>query len=141
MVEVIVVAHFGLAEKFVEVAEKIVGKRPKNMQAISINPGTDVKEINQRISKAIKKADDKDGILILTDMFGGTPCNMSLAFLREGKVEVLTGLNLPMLIEVLDAKHNGKTLADLAQYVQSLGQKNICLASDILHKKSTSCRD
>ncbi len=141
MIEIIVIAHFGLAEKFVEVAERIVGSKPTNMQAISVDPGIEIKEINQEITNAIKKADGKDGILILTDMFGGTPCNMSLAFLKEGAVEVLTGLNLPMLIEVLDAKHNGKTLAELAQDIQSLGQKNICLASDILHKKSTTGKD
>jgi len=138
MIGVVVVAHFGLAEKFVEAAEKIIGKKPENLVAISINPGNDINEINQKIMKAIKKAGGKDGILILTDMFGGTPCNMSLAFLREGKVEVLTGLNLPMLIEVLDVKHDGKPLTDLAQHLQSLGQKNICLASEILHKTSTN---
>lgn len=141
MVKIIVVAHFGLAEKFVEVAEKIVGRKPTNMQAISVDPGSDVEEINQTITKAIKKADGNDGILILTDMFGGTPCNMSLAFLKEGAVEVLTGLNLPMLIEVLDAKQNGKTLAQLARDIQSLGQKNICLASEILSAKATDSND
>ncbi|RLA92696.1 MAG: PTS fructose transporter subunit IIA [Deltaproteobacteria bacterium] len=135
MVGVIVVAHFGLAEKLVEVAEKIVRKKSENIIAITINPSNDINEINQKITKAIKKVDGKEGVLILTDMFGGTPCNMSLAFLKEGEIEVLTGLNLPMLIEVLDAKHEGKTLAELAQHIQSLGQKNICLASEILHKK------
>lgn len=141
MIEIIVIAHFGLAEKFVEVAEKIARRKPANLQAISVDPGNEIKEINQKISKAIKKAEGEDGILILTDMFGGTPCNMSLAFLKEGAVEVLTGLNLPMLIEVLDAKHNGKTLAQLAQDLQSLGQKNICMASEILHNKPTSSKD
>ena len=138
MIEIIVIAHFGLAERFVEVAEKIVGRKPINMQAISVDPGNEIKEINQGITKAIKRAEGKDGILILTDMFGGTPCNMSLAFLKEGAVEVLTGLNLPMLIEVLDAKHDGKTLAQLAQDIQSLGQKNICLASEIVHNTSAN---
>jgi PTS system IIA component len=74
-------------------------------------------------------------------MFGGTPCNMSLAFLKEGKVEVLTGLNLPMLIEVLDIQTNGRSLNDLAQYIQTLGQKNICLASEILNKKSSNTKN
>ena len=140
MIGVIVVAHFGLAEKFVEAAEKIVGKKPDNIAAISINPGKGANEINQEIMKAIKRVDGKDGVLILTDMFGGTPCNMSLPFLKEGKVEVLTGLNLPMLIEIFDAKHSGKSVADLAQYIQSLGQKHICLASEILHKKPTDAK-
>jgi len=141
MIEVIVIAHFGLAEKFAEVAERIVGSKPTNMQAISVDPGTEIKEINQAITKALKRAEGKDGVLILTDMFGGTPCNMSLAFLKEGAVEVVTGLNLPMLIEVLDAKHNGKTVTQLAQDIQSLGQKNICLASEILNKRPTSSKN
>ena len=135
MIGIVIVAHFGLAEKFLEAAEKIVGKRPEHIVTVSIDPGKDVKEISQEIVKAIKKVEGKDGVLILTDMFGGTPCNMSLAFLKEGKIEVLTGLNLPMLIEVLDVKNNGKPLNDVAQSLQALGQRNICLASEILNKK------
>jgi PTS system mannose-specific IIA component len=135
MIGVIVVAHFGLAEKFVEAAERILRRKPENIAAVSVDPGKDTNEINQEIMRAIKKLDTSEGILILTDMFGGTPCNMSLPFLREGKVEVLTGLNLPMIIELLDTKHSGKSLEQLAHYTQSLGQKHICLASEILHKK------
>lgn len=140
MIGIVVVAHFGLAEKFLEAAEKIVGKKPENIVAVSINPGKEATEINQEIMKAIKKVSAKDGILILTDMFGGTPCNMSLAFLKEGEVEVLTGLNLPMLIEVLDIETNVRSLNDLAQYIQALGQKNICLASEILNKKPNNIK-
>ena len=138
MIGIVIVAHFGLAEKFLDAAEKIVRKKPKNIVTVSIDPGRDVNEFKQEIIKAIKKVDEKEGILIFTDMFGGTPCNMSLAFLKEGKVEVLTGLNLPMLIEVLDIQTNGRSLNDLAQYIQALGQKNICLASEILNKKSSN---
>ena len=135
MVGIVIVAHFGLAEKFLEAAEKIVRKKPANTVTVSIDPGKNADEFKQDIVKAIKKVDAKEGVLIFTDMFGGTPCNMSLAFLKEGKVEVLTGLNLPMLIEVLDIQTNGRSLNDLAQYIQALGQKNICLASEILNKK------
>lgn len=136
MIGIIVVAHFGLAEQFIEAAERIAGRKPENLLAVSIAPGKDAAAVNQEILKAIKTVDRKQGVLILTDMFGGTPCNMSLAFLKEGMVEVLTGLNLPMLIEVVDAKNNGRSLGDLAQHLQSLGQKNICLASEILYKKA-----
>jgi mannose PTS system EIIA component len=136
MTGIIVVAHFGLAEQFIEAAERIAGRKPENMVAVSIVPGKDANAVNQEILKAIKKVDQKQGVLILTDMFGGTPCNMSLAFLKEGAVEVLTGLNLPMLIEVVDTKNNSKSVSDLAQHLQSLGQKNICLASEILYNKA-----
>jgi len=141
MIGIVIVAHFGLAEKFLDAAEKIVRKKPKNTVTVSIDPGKDVNEFKQEIIKAIKKVDEKEGVLIFTDMFGGTPCNMSLAFLKEGKVEVLTGLNLPMLIEVLDIQTNGRSLNDLAQYIQTLGQKNICLASEILNKKSGNIKN
>ena len=141
MIGIVIVAHFGLAEKFLEAAEKIVRKKPENIVTVSIDPEKDVNEIKQEIIKAIKKVDKKQGILIFTDMFGGTPCNMSLAFLKEGEVEVLTGLNLPMLIEVLDIQINGRALNDLAQYIQTLGQKNICLASEILNKKSNNTQN
>jgi len=138
MIGIIVVAHFGLADKFLEAAEKIVRKKPENIIAISVDPGKDTIIINQEIMRALKKVDGNDGILILTDMFGGTPCNMSLPFLKEGKVEVLTGLNLPMIIELLDVRHKDKSLAQLAQHVLALGQKHICLPSEILHKKMTN---
>ena len=141
MIGIVIVAHFGLAEKFLDAAEKIVRKKPANTVTVSIDPGKDVNEFKQEIIKAIKKVDEKEGVLIFTDMFGGTPCNMSLAFLKEGKVEVLTGLNLPMLIEVLDIQTNGRSLNDLVQYIQTLGQKNICLASEILNKKSSNTKN
>ncbi len=83
MIGIIIVAHFGLAEKFLEAAEKIAGKKPKKIAAVTINYSKDVDEINQEITKAIKKVAGTDGVLILTDMFGGTPCNMSLPFLKE----------------------------------------------------------
>lgn len=141
MIGIVIVAHFGLAEKFLEAAERIVGGRPDNIAAVSVDLEKDVNEVSQEILKAIKKVNQDHGVLILTDMFGGTPCNMSLAFLNEGAVEVLTGLNLPMLIEVLDIKNNGRKLSDLAQEIQALGQKNICLASEILNKKTNHVKN
>ncbi|MBN2468337.1 MAG: PTS sugar transporter subunit IIA [Deltaproteobacteria bacterium] len=135
MIGVIIVAHFGLAERFLEAAEQIAGKKSDTIAAVTINYNKEVDEINRDIMKAIKKVDNNEGVLILTDMFGGTPCNMSLPFLKEDKVEVLTGLNLPMLIEVLEIGSQGKSLREFAQEIQCLGQKNICLASEILNKK------
>jgi len=78
--------------------------------------------------------DNGEGVLIITDMFGGTPSNLSLSFLEEGKVEVLTGVNLPMLIK-LSTYREDKTLNELAMQLKSFGQKNINLASEIMNKK------
>ncbi len=138
MIGIVVVAHFGLGEKFLEAATEITGKRPDHIVAVTIDQQKDVQAINREITDAIEHVDGEDGVLILTDMFGGTPCNMSLPFLKEGRVEVITGLNLPMLIEILDGKHDQKSLAELAQSLLTLGQKNICMASEILSKKPTS---
>ena len=85
--------------------------------------------------RAIKKLDKGNGVLILTDLFGGTPSNISLSFMKEGKVEVLTGVNLPMMLKLSEAKGN-MTLRDFACLVKSYGEKNIMLASEILSKKA-----
>ncbi|MCX8012600.1 MAG: PTS fructose transporter subunit IIA, partial [Desulfobacterota bacterium] len=94
MVGIVIVAHFDLAEKFLEIAEKILQRKLQNIATVPIELGKDINELKSEINKAIKKVDEKEGVLILTDMFGGTPCNISLAFLKEGAIEVLTGTNL-----------------------------------------------
>lgn len=134
MVGVLLVTHPHLGDEFIRSAEMICGKFP-SLVSISIDTQKSVDEIRREIASAIKKLDDGDGVLILTDMFGGTPSNMSLAFLKEGQVEVLTGLNLPMLIKIASCRE-GRKLGDLARLVKDAGQKNINLASEILQKKT-----
>ena len=102
---------------------------------VSIDTRKEVEELRRGIAEAIKKVDEGDGVLILTDMFGGTPSNMSLAFLQEDRVEVLTGLNLPMMIKLSNCRE-GRPLKELARMVKEAGQKNINLASEILQKRS-----
>ena len=97
MVGVVLVTHPQLGEEFIRSAEMICGKMPRVL-TVSIDTRKEVEELRRGIAEAIKKVEEGDGVLILTDMFGGTPSNMSLAFLSEGRVEVITGLNLPMLI-------------------------------------------
>lgn len=134
MVGVLLVTHPHLGDEFIRSAEMICGKFP-SLASISIDTQKAVDEIRREIASAIKKLDDGDGVLILTDMFGGTPSNMSLAFLKEGQVEVLTGLNLPMLIKIASCRE-GRKLGELARLVKDAGQKNINLASEILQKKT-----
>jgi PTS system mannose-specific IIA component len=109
-----------------------VGKL-KQFQAVSINPKEGVEEISERISEAIRKVDKGKGILILTDMFGGTPSNICLSFLEEWKIEVITGVNLPMLLKLATSEEE-RDLAELADFIRTYGQKNINLASEILKK-------
>jgi PTS system mannose-specific IIA component len=133
MVGVVLVTHPNLGDEFIRSAELICGKLP-NLVTVSIDTRKGVEELRRGIAEAIKRVDVGEGVLILTDMFGGTPSNMSLAFLSEGRVEVLTGLNLPMLIKISNCRQS-RTLKELAKMVKEAGQKNINLASEILQKK------
>lgn len=133
MVGVILVTHPNLGDEFLRSAELICGKF-KNVAVVSIDTKKEVEELRREIAAAIKSVDLGKGVLILTDMFGGTPSNMSLAFLEEGRVEVLTGLNLPMLIKIFNCRE-GKSLKELAYLAKEAGQRNINLASEILQKK------
>jgi mannose PTS system EIIA component len=134
MVGIILVTHPNLGEEFIRSAELICGKIP-NLISVSIDTQKGVETLRKEIAEAIKSVDAGEGVLILTDMFGGTPSNMSLAFLQENHVEVLTGLNLPMLIKISNCRE-GQSLKELAKIVKEAGQRNINLASEILHKKS-----
>jgi PTS system mannose-specific IIA component len=134
MVGLVLITHPNLGEEFIRSAEMICGKLPF-LTSISIDTRRGVEELREEIARAIKTVDSGKGVLILTDMFGGTPSNMSLAFLSEGRVEVVTGLNLPMLIKISNCRE-GRTLQELAKTVKDAGQRNINLASEILQKKS-----
>lgn len=134
MVGVVLVTHPNLGEEFIRSAEMICGKIPRIL-TVSIDTRREVEELHRGIAEAIKKVDEGDGVLILTDMFGGTPSNMSLAFLQENRVEVLTGLNLPMMIKLSNSREE-RQLKELARLVKEAGQKNINLASEILQKRS-----
>ncbi len=134
MVGVLLVTHPHLGEEFVRSAELICGKFP-NLLTVSIDTGKGVEQLRKEIAEAIRRVDEGQGVLILTDMFGGTPSNMSLAFLKEGEVEVLTGLNLPMLIKISSCRE-GRSLPELAKTVKEAGQRHINLASEVLRKKT-----
>jgi mannose PTS system EIIA component len=130
MIGLVVVAHFNLAREMVAAVELIVGKQ-KQFEYVDIFPDEDVDKVKTKLIQALKRVGSGEGAVILTDMFGGTPSNISLSFLEEGKVEVVTGVNLPMLIK-LTAYREGKTLSELAHFITEYGQKNIYLATDVL---------
>ena len=130
MTGLVVVAHFNLAKEMVAATELIVGKQ-KQFEAVGIFPDEGVDAIKEKIVQALKRANSGDGTIILTDMFGGTPSNISLSFLEEGKVEVVAGVNLPMLIKLVTLREDKKT-EELAYFITEYGQKNIYLATDVL---------
>jgi PTS system mannose-specific IIA component len=135
MIGVVIVTHSALADEFLMATQQIVGA-VEGIEPISIDPSDPIEEVEARIKKGIKKVDMGRGVLILTDMFGGTPSNISLSFQQKGKVEIVTGINLPMLIK-LSTLREEKTLDELASFIKVYGQKNIHLASEILDRNTT----
>ena len=134
MVGVIIVTHCHLAEELIAAAELVVGEELKQFQPVSIDPKEGSEEIREKIIAAIRKVDGGQGVLILTDMYGGTPSNISLSFLEEKKIEVITGVNLPMLLKLATYK-NEMNLEELAFFITDYGQRNINLASEVLKKR------
>jgi PTS system mannose-specific IIA component len=134
MIGVVIVTHAALADEFLMATQQIVGA-VEGIEPISIDPADPIEEVEARIKKGIKKVDMGRGVLILTDMFGGTPSNISLSFQEKGKVEIVTGINLPMLIK-LSTMREDKTLDELASFIKSYGQKNIHLASEIMDRNT-----
>ena len=131
MIGVVVVTHGQLAAELVSAAETIVGDLPQ-MKAVSIGWHDDVDIAREEIARSIERVDRGGGVLILTDMFGGTPTNIAATFLgTERLVEIVTGANLPMIICLADQQHDDD-LPTLAQRVRDQGQRDIYLASDLL---------
>jgi PTS system mannose-specific IIA component len=130
MVGVVVVAHGRLGEEYLAASEMIVGRLPQ-LAAVAALAQEGGDAIRERLVAAIREVDGGDGVLVLTDMFGGTPCNLSLSLLERERVEVISGVNLPMLI-ALATHREGKGLGELAAFLKAYGQKNINLASEIL---------
>lgn len=130
MVGVLVVTHGGVASELVKAVRRIVG-HVDNLQSVSIGWDDDAEKARRQIQEEIDKADTGKGVLILTDMFGGTPTNLSLSFLQRGKVEIITGVNLPMLIKFYNLKTRDD-IRDVAQKIKEQGQKSIYVATDVL---------
>jgi len=135
MIGVLIVTHGNLGHELIKAAEMIKGD-VRGIIPISLDAKTGMEDIKKELTSAIKKADSGEGVLIMTDLFGGTPSNISLSFLKEKKVEVVTGVNLPMLLKISDIREGNKKLAEFANLVKVYGRKNIYLASEILNRKA-----
>ena len=130
MIGLLIISHCNLGREFLNAAELIVG-RLENADAIAITQTSESEELLMAIAEKIKSLDDGQGVLVLTDMFGGTPSNLSLSFLEEQMVEVLTGVNLPMVISVAQDRHQ-LTLSDLGERAEQAGRRSIALAGKLL---------
>jgi len=131
MIGIVIVTHCKLGEALIEAAEFIIGSRPGSLESVSIDLNENAEKLRNKISQGIKNVNGQEGVLILTDMFGGTPSNLSYSFLEEGRIEVLSGVNLPILIQAASMRKK-KKLDELAANLESFGKKSISLASGIL---------
>lgn len=130
MTGVLVVAHYRLGEELLQ-ALRLIVPESRGFGAVSVDPKQSVDELRAAIAEAIDRLDEGSGVLILTDMFGGTPSNIALSFLGERKIEVVTGVNLPMLIKLATSRKE-QPLDELARFIKGYGQRNISLASELL---------
>jgi mannose PTS system EIIA component len=133
MIGGLIVTHGRLAIELLNAAEMIVGEI-HHITAVSLGWHDDVDMATTMLQKAIERVQRPDGVLILTDMFGGTPTNIASTFLDQGKVEVVTGVNLPMLIKLAQVDP-GQSLAAAASLVKEQGQSSIYIASQLLAPK------
>ena len=132
MIGIVIVTHAQLGEALIEAAEFILGQRPAAIESISIDLSENAEKLRAKIVQGIKKVAGQNGVIILTDMFGGTPSNLSYSFLEEGRVEVLSGVNLPILIQAVNLRKKDIELGQLAADLEVFGKKSISLASGIL---------
>jgi PTS system mannose-specific IIA component len=130
MIGALVVTHGHLGRELVAAAEMIVGEI-SHIKSVSIGWHDDVNDAQKDIEKHITEVDSGSGVLLLTDMFGGTPSNIALSFHNPGVVDVVTGVNLPMIIKIANQKE-GETLESLARIVRDQGRSSIAMASDFL---------
>ena len=136
MIGVVVVTHGQLATELVNAAEMIVGDLP-HITAVSIGWHEDVNDARDDIAQAIERVQADRGVLLLTDMFGGTPSNLGMTFLQTNKVEVITGVNLPMLIKIASLRGDQDLLA-VAREMRDDGRNAIWVASDLLRGERSS---
>jgi PTS system mannose-specific IIA component len=134
MIGGIIVSHGKLAEELLNALTIIIGE-VLNIEAISIGWYDDVEESKKKISQSLRRVNQKNGVVIFTDMFGGTASNLSFSFLKDKQVEIITGVNLPMLIKFVSLQRSNN-LKEVAKKVVEQGKKNIHLASALLSSKS-----
>jgi PTS system mannose-specific IIA component len=134
MIGGLIVCHGRMAEELLNALTIILGEAP-NIEAISIGWYDDVEDSKKKINHSLKKVDQKSGIIIFTDMFGGTPSNLSFSFYKENLVEIVTGVNLPMLIKFVSLQR-ANNLKDVAKKVVDQGKKNVHLVSALLKSRA-----
>ncbi len=130
MIGMVLVTHGRLAEEFIAATEHVVG-RQSNVRAVCIGPDDDMEQRRQEILDAVDAVDDGNGVILLTDMFGGTPSNLAISIMEKAKVEVIAGVNLPLLVKLASVRET-ENLTDAVEAAQKAGRKYINIASQLL---------
>ena len=134
MIGIIVVTHGNLALELKSAMEHILGVQ-RNVEIISIKPDDDLEIKKSALEESIKRVNEDNGTIILTDMFGGTPSNLAISFLEMGKVEIISGVNLPMLVKLINLR-DSNDLQKVARESKESAQKYISIASEILSENN-----
>src|SRR5579859_2351368 len=135
MIGMVLVTHGRLAAEFIAALEHVVGPQT-HIAAVCIGPEDDMERRRQDILRAIGEVDAGKGVVLLTDMFGGTPSNLAISVMDKAKIEVIAGVNLPMLIKLASVRHH-ETLVDAVASAQEAGRKYINVASRLLSQDNT----
>jgi PTS system mannose-specific IIA component len=130
MIGIVIVAHGGLARELRAALEHVVG-RQERMEPLSVGPEDDVEHRRKELIEAIRRVDAGKGVVVLTDMFGGTPSNLAISVMEETGVEVMAGVNLPMLIKLASVRAEA-TLSSAVAQAKEAGRKYINVASEVL---------
>jgi len=138
MIPVLILTHGNLASELLQAAQTIDPSLAGNAAAMSLPWDVDSDEASRSLKKQLRELDQGEGTLVLTDMFGGTATNLALPYLEPGKVEIVTGVNLPMLVKLGSLQGRSMSLEELATGLTAAGQKSIRVASEFLHAKASS---
>lgn len=138
MIGLILVTHGRLAEQFVEAMEHVVGEQAA-IETVCIGPNDDMEQRRGEISAAITAVDAGQGVIILTDLFGGTPSNLAISLLEAGRVEVIAGINLPMLIRLAGARKS-MSVTEAVEAAREAGRNYITVASELLGSGSEAAK-
>ncbi|HKD11745.1 MAG TPA: hypothetical protein VKE50_06700 [Thermoanaerobaculia bacterium] len=131
MTGILLVTHGRLAEEL-RAAALTIQPDISRIVAVALEWNQTGEDARERIARGISEAEDGQGTVILTDMFGGTPTNLTLSFLQKDRVEIVTGVNLPMVLKAASLQKSGKTVTEIAHLARERGQRSICVASDLL---------
>jgi PTS system mannose-specific IIA component len=130
MIGLVVVTHGRLAEELIAALEHVVGPQ-QNISAVCIGPDDDMEQRRSQILECVAQAEEGNGVVVLTDMFGGTPSNLAISIMGRADVEVIAGVNLPMMIKLASVRMTA-SLSDAAHDAQEAGRKYINIASRLL---------